>query len=115
VIDDLGYCFNISNATVSWIFLKWMKLLDIKLKSLIIWPDREALRKSMLQCSRESFGSKVAVIIDCFEVFIERPSNLKARCATWSTYKHHNTAKVLIAILPQVVISFVSDLWKSCK
>ena len=43
VIDGLGYHFNISNATVSWIFFKWMKLLDIKLKILIIWPDREAL------------------------------------------------------------------------
>ena len=32
VIDDLGYHFNISNATVSQIFVKWMKLLDIKLK-----------------------------------------------------------------------------------
>ena len=51
------------------------------------------------------------VIIDCFELFIERPSNLKARCCTWSSYKHHNTAKVLLGITPQGVISFVSECW----
>ena len=48
----------------------------------------------------------MAVIIDCFEIFVERPSNLKARAATWSNYKHHNTVKVLLG-----VISFVSDSW----
>jgi len=68
----------------------------------------------MPQYFRESFGSKVAVIIDCFKVFIERPSNLKARCATWSTYKHHNTAKVLIGFSPQGVISLVSDCYGGC-
>jgi len=111
VMDDLGYRFNVSNATISRIFLKWMKQLDMKLKGLIIWPDREALQKSMPSCFRESFGTKVVVIIDCFELFIERPSNLKARCSTWSSYKHHNTAKVLLGITPQGVISFVSECW----
>ena len=50
----------------------------------------------MPQCFCESSGSKVAVIIDCFEVFVERPSNLKAKCATWG------------------VISFVSDCYGGC-
>ena len=59
VIDDLGYRFNVSNATVSRIFLKWMKQLDMKLKGLIIWPDREALQKSMPGCFRESLGPKL--------------------------------------------------------
>jgi len=39
VMDDLGYCFNVLNATISRIFLIWMKQLDMKLKGLIIWPD----------------------------------------------------------------------------
>ena len=62
-------------------------------------------------CFRESFGQSVAVIIDCFEVFIERPANLLARACTWSSYKHHNTIKVLIGITPQGVISYVSQAW----
>jgi hypothetical protein len=51
------------------------------------------------------------VIIDCFEVFIDRPSNLLARAQTYSSYKSHNTVKVLIGITPQSTISFVSKAW----
>ena len=61
-----------------------------------MWPDRGTLRATMPECFRASFGTKVAVIIDCFEVFIERPSNLQARASTRSSYKHHNTIKVSI-------------------
>ena len=57
---------------------------------------------------RKYFGLKVSIIIDCFEIFIERPSNLLARAQTWSQYKHHNTAKYLIGITPQGAISFLS-------
>jgi len=38
-----------------------------------------------------AFGKEVTVIIDCFEVFIERPINLLARAQTFSNYKHDNT------------------------
>ena len=51
------------------------------------------------------------LIIDCFEIFIERPSNLQARASTWSSYKHHNTIKVLLGIAPQGVVSFASETW----
>ena len=49
---------------------------------------------------RSAFGCKVALIIDCFEVFIERQSNLLARAQTWSNYKHQNAVKFLIGITP---------------
>nr|XP_047140775.1 uncharacterized protein LOC105846491 [Hydra vulgaris] len=52
-----------------------------------------------------------AVIIDCFEIFINKPSNLCARAATWSQYKHHNTVKFLIGVSPQGMITFVSKAW----
>ena len=109
--EDLCYRLNISPATVSRILLKWLKRMDIRLQELIFWPDRDALRKTMPECFQVAFERKVAVIIDCFEIFVERPSNLKARAATWSNYKHHNTVKVLLGITPQGVISFVSDSW----
>ena len=85
--------------------------MDIRLRPLIMWPERENLRKTTPECFRAEFGDKVAVIVDCFEVFIERPSNLLARSCTWSNYKHHNTVKFLIGITPQGVVSFISDAW----
>ena len=45
--------------------------------SLIFWPERDALQKTVPQSFQQSFGNEVAIIIDCFEIFIERPSNLK--------------------------------------
>ena len=65
----------------------------------------------MSECFIESFGKKVAIIIDCFEIFIERPSNLQVRAYTWFNYKHKNTAKVLIGIIPQGTVGFVSEAW----
>ena len=44
-------------------------------------------------------------------MFIDRPTNLMARTQTFSNYKHHNTAKILIGITPQGTISFVSEAW----
>eukprot|EP00112_Aurelia_sp_Birch-Aquarium-sp1_P000676 Seg1064.14 transcript_id=Seg1064.14/GoldUCD/mRNA.D3Y31 product="hypothetical protein" protein_id=Seg1064.14/GoldUCD/D3Y31 len=85
--------------------------MDVCLTPLISWPERADLWKTMPQSFKYSFGNKVTVIIDCFEVFIDRPSNLLARAQTFSSYKHHNTAKVLIGITPQGTISFVSNSW----
>ena len=110
-LQGLAYQFGICKATVSRIILKWLTQLDIRLQDLIIWPDRESLRKTMPMCFQESFGKKVAVIIDCFEIFLDRPSNLQARAYTWSNYKHKNTCKVLIGIVPQGTVAFVSEAW----
>ena len=62
-------------------------------------------------CFRVHYGLRVVAIIDCFELFIEKPSNLLAKSCTWSQNKHYNTAKYLISITPQGVISFVSKGW----
>ena len=50
-------------------------------------------------------------IIDCSEIFIERPLSFQARAQTYSNYKKHNTIKFLIAITPNGVVSFISKCW----
>ena len=110
-LKDLQYRFAISSSTVSALFLKWIDILFIRLKPLIRWPERQMLWETTPVCFRHHFSTKVAVIIDCFEVFINKPVNLQARAATWSNYKHHNTIKFLIGIAPQGVISFISQAW----
>lgn len=110
-MQDLAYRFGISLPTVSRIFLAWMVVLDVRLAPLIRWPEREDLWRTMPQCFQVAFGNKTTVIIDCFEVFITRPSNLMARAQTYSNYKNHNTVKVLVGITPQGSISFASNAW----
>ena len=64
----------------------------------------------MPMCFRKHCPTCV-VIIDCFEIFIDRPTNLLARAQTYSSYKHHNTVKYLIGITPQGTVSFISKGW----
>jgi len=83
----------------------------VRMNFLISWFDFEQLRKTMPLCFCPTYGLKVAANIDCYESKIEKPSNLLAKAATWSQYKQSNTVKVLIAIAPQGVTTFVSDSW----
>ena len=107
---DLGYRFNISSSTVGTIFHKWIDVMSVELKCLIHWPDSITLRENMPSGFRKHF-LRVRCIIDCFEIFIERPSALLARAATYSNYKRHNTVKVFIAVTPTGSISFISQAW----
>lgn len=100
-----------SQATVSRIFDKWLHVAYQRLKSQLVWPERMLLQETMPQDFVNSFGENLAVIVDCFEVNIERPSALLPRCETWSTYKSHNTVKYLISICPQGVVTFISEGW----
>lgn len=110
-LQDLAYRFQIVTSTAGRIFDRWIEAMSDRLEFLIHWPDRDELRATMPSVFKRNFGSKVSVIIDCFEVFIERPSSLIARAMTWSNYKHHNTIKFLIGITPQGTISFISRTW----
>ena len=84
--------------------------MDNTLSPFVSWPKREQLWRTMRQCLIYSFGRKVTVVIHCFEIFIEEPTNLLARAQTFSNYKNHNT-KILIGITPQETISYVSEAW----
>nr|XP_002732168.1 PREDICTED: uncharacterized protein LOC100375462 [Saccoglossus kowalevskii] len=110
-VQFLAYEFSISPASVSRIITSVINVMYIRTKPFVFWPDRETLKMTMPMQFKQHCGSRCAVIIDCFEVFIERPSNLKARAETWSSYKHHNTAKFLLGITPQGTVSFLSRAW----
>ncbi|XP_059167320.1 uncharacterized protein LOC131949431 [Physella acuta] len=110
-LRDLSYRFKISLSTASRIFEKWVRHMAHNLRQFIVWPEREDIQKTMPNCFKRSFGANTAVIIDCFEIFIDRPSSLAARAITWSQYKHNNTIKFLIGITPQCTISFISKAW----
>ena len=57
---------------------------------------------------RKAGHSKLRVVIDCSEVFIERPKSLNAQA---SDYKSHNTVKFLIGISPAGYVTFLSDYY----
>jgi len=103
----MAYQFNVSQSTISRMFKKCISYMGHKLSPLIQWPCRNELRKTLPMTFR-NFFSKCVCIIDCTEIFIDQPSDLKAWCQTWSNYKQHNT---LIGITPQGTVSFISEAW----
>lgn len=108
---DLAYRFGLSFSDVSKIFRTWIKSLSKFMADyLIYWPEKPALRKNLPVCFQKNYR-KAVCIIDCTEIFIERPFQLNARAQTWSTYKNNNTIKYLIACTPAGAVSFISDGW----
>lgn len=80
-----------------------------RFKEVTIWPSREQIQNYMPETFKERY-SKTRIIIDCTELFIQRPSSTTVQQLTYSTYKSHNTAKALIGITPNCFISFVPDI-----
>ena len=112
-IQHIAYLFGMRRTTAANYFMDTVSVMHRCLTPLKHWPDRDSLRKRMPQQFVEVCGKRVAVIVDCFEVFIERPSNPKARSQTFSHYKHNNTMKYLIGITPQGSIAV--DFWTICS
>ena len=109
-VQDLRYRLVIHASTVSIVFKSCVQTMYSNMDFLVYWPEREQLKLTLPMSFRQNFSS-CAVIIDCLEVFIDRTSDLLARAQTWSSYKHHNTAKSLIGITPQGAVSFISKGW----
>lgn len=54
---------------------------------------------------------RLTSIIDCFEIFIEAPSNFLARGQCYSQYKKHCTIKVFISRTPLGAVNFISSCY----
>ncbi|XP_057302736.1 uncharacterized protein LOC130636903 [Hydractinia symbiolongicarpus] len=107
---DLAHRFGISFQKVSKIYRSWLPIIAENVQFLIVWPQRHIVRSNLPAAFHKKFLNCV-VIIDCTEIFIERPFGLNARAQTWSNFKHTNTIKYLIGITPSGSVSFLSRGW----
>lgn len=105
----LSHIFGISESQVSKIFVTWVTFLAHELKQLIVWPTRQQLKDKLPQ-EFNKFPN-TTVIIDCTEIFIEKPTLPSAQKTTWSEYKGHNTMKTLVGITPTGTFSYISNFW----
>ena len=107
--EDIAQRFGISVSYFSKIFTTWIVFLSKELRLLFPFPSQKKVRDHMP--ARFSAYPNTRVVIDCFEIFIERPSLLKANCATFSNHKNHNTFKCLVGVSPASCVTYMSDLW----
>ena len=108
--DFISSHTNTSKTVVIEVFWKWVETMYTNLSFLICSPDPEAVRKTLPPVFKQSYP-RLTCIVDCFEIFIDKPKKLKARAQTYSNYKKHNTVKVFIACTPLGAISFISTAW----
>lgn len=88
-VQDLADRFGISRSLVSRIRITWINFLYVELKDLFPFPAQELVRKNMPQEFAQYATTRI--ILDCTELFIQRPSAMLGQSETWSDYKHHNT------------------------
>ena len=73
-------------------------------------PTVDQMKASMPHPFKEKYPGTCA-IIDASVFFIEIPTDLQMQSSTLSNYKHHNTAKFLVACTPNGAVCFVSPLY----
>lgn len=102
--------FGISEGTVSKVFTTWVCFLSTVFCDILFkWPCKEDIKKTLPR-SFCKFPS-TRIIIDCTEIFLQKPTSPSAQRATWSNYKQHNTMKALVGISPTGYFTLVSKLW----
>ena len=107
---DLADRFNIDQTEVSKIFSTWVDQMHYCLGQLDFTTDRNEMNRLLSKCFKPEYED-VFLIIDCTELFIEKPSQVIQQSATWSEYKSHNTGKALLALSPIMLPVFVSDVY----
>lgn len=109
-VQDLRYRFNLRDkGRVSKLIRKWIKLLVVAFKPLLLWPSKRQVSRNMPEAFRcVSEYRNVRIILDCAEFEMESPSSLSVNSMTYSDYKGRNTVKVLFGVTPDGYISFVS-------
>ena len=98
-IQDLGYRFNVSPATVSRVFHKWLPAMTEVLEKYIVWPDRDTIIESTPLSLRKELGEPVGVIISCLEIPVEKSSMVVSKV---------NSVKFLISMTPNGTIYHAS-------
>ncbi|KAA0713910.1 hypothetical protein E1301_Tti009989 [Triplophysa tibetana] len=113
--QHLAHHFHVSPTTANSIFEETVVFLYTNLKHSIVWPDRDTLCKIMPSQFVESFGRRVAVIIDCFKILTGKPSNLNSNGKMFSRYTLNQTIKYLIGITLKGSVCFISKGWSGYR
>lgn len=106
-LDDLADVFGVSKTAVSKSINNTIPELAACLSTYIIWPPSNIIKSNLPASFRINYAN-VETIIDCFEIFITRPSDPVTQALVYSEYKHHHTMKYLISVTPDGLINFIS-------
>ena len=107
---ELADDFGVSLSTVSRIFIGWVNYFFFVLATTLTWPSRVQVQAHMPDVFKPRF-SNTRVILDCTEIFVQKPSSLYINTELYSHYKGTTTLKGMVGIMPSGAVSFVSKLY----
>ena len=73
----LSHIFGVNESQISKVFITWVTFLCHELKSLNIWPTKEQIQTKLPPEFKRLPNNRV--VIDCTEVFIEKPTLSSAK------------------------------------
>lgn len=103
----LGTFFSVHRSTISRVFSECLLILSHRTNNLISWPSKTTIVVTLPEVFKKHY-SLYMYIINCTEVRVEQPLTVQQRICMYSQYKGGYTIKVLVAITPNSVISFLS-------
>jgi len=103
---------KIDHSYVRKIFTTFIQLMYVTFRDMqkFMFPERAQLAKFLPKVFKTM--KKIRCIVDCTEFRVECSRNFARQGNTFSSYKHTNTFKCLIAVTPNGGACFVSDLFE---
>ena len=106
--EDLAFRFGVKKGLAACMFSFWIRTISEKLALLISYIPASLAHKCIPSKFKHRFP-RLRCIIDCTEIFTERPLKLRTRAQMYSNYKSHQTAKYLVGIAPNGLFTFLSS------
>ncbi|XP_003426431.1 uncharacterized protein LOC100679506 [Nasonia vitripennis] len=111
----LSILFHLNSSTIDRIIDETLEQLAVSLKSHVYWPkDRQAMTNIMPNSFKDEYINFRA-IIDCIEIHIEVPTNVKARIEFYTKYKTGHSFKIFFAFAPNGFITYKSKCYGEQK
>lgn len=104
----LAVIFGTSSSTACRTFDMMIDDLYDMTATWLFFPSQEAIRQTLPATFKENY-STCRVIIDCTEMKTQTPPTVEQRIHMYSSYKGGYTAKYLIGIAPNGMITFLSN------
>lgn len=105
--DRMSDTFVLSRSNITNLFIQGVRALTNYFQNFIFLPSPIQIKKTLPLVFKVRY-SNVQVILDCFEIQIEKPQNPLKQAQTWSQYKQCNTVKYLIGCTPSGFVCFIS-------
>ncbi|KAM7288271.1 uncharacterized protein ISCGN_028524 [Ixodes scapularis] len=106
----LAALFSVHKTTASRTFKALLDILSVRLERWVFVPARDIIKESLPPAFKTHYPG-CTFIIDCTEIRTETPSDPEQQHYMYSSYKSGYTIKLLIGIIPNGMISFVSKIY----